>query len=76
VVVLSEQSSDDFAGGIVGVGDEVERLVDADDGEQRDHLVEQGAPITIGPHQPFVDARGQWYGEGAVGGFDEQAHGL
>ena len=74
VVVLVEQAGDDLARGIVGVGDEVEGFCDGDDPEECEHLVEQGAPITIGPHQPLVDAHSERNGEDAGSGLNEHAH--
>ena len=76
VVVLLEQAGDDLARGIVGVGDEVEGFCDGDDPEERKHLVEQGAAIAIGPHQPFVDSHGERHGEDAGCGLNEHAHSL
>ena len=76
VVVFLEQAGDDLARGIVGVGDEVEGFCDGDDPEERKHLVEQGAAIAIGPHQPFVDSHGERHGEDAGGGLNEDAHSL
>jgi len=73
VVVLIAQALDDLASGVVGIGDEVERLLDRDDAQQRDHLVEQGTPIAVGPHQPFVNAHGQRHGQDTLGGPHEHA---
>ena len=52
VVVLFEQAGDNLARGIVGVGDERAGLCDGDDAEQREHLVEQGAAVAVGPRHP------------------------
>jgi hypothetical protein len=76
VVVVVEQSGDDLVGGIVRVGDEVEGLFDAGDAEECEHFVEQGAAVAIGPHQSFMDARGERHGEHAGGGLNQQAHSL
>ena len=76
VIVLFEQAGDDLARGIVGVGDEVAGFCDGDDAEQCEHLVEQGAAVAVGPHDSLVDAHGERHGEEAVGGLNEQAHGL
>jgi hypothetical protein len=40
VVVLLEQAGDDLLRAIVGVGDEVEGLIDIGDADEGDHLVE------------------------------------
>ncbi len=73
VVVLFEQTGDDLAGGIVGVGDKVAGFCDGDDAEEGEHLVEQGAAVAIGPHHALVDADGERHGEDAGGGLHEQA---
>ena len=76
VIVLLEQAGDDLARRIIGVGDEVAGFRDGDDAEQREHLVEQGAAVAVGPYDSLVDAHGERHGEEAVGGLNEQADGL
>jgi hypothetical protein len=76
VMVLLEQAVDDLARGIVAVGDKVDEFGDGDDAEQGEHLVEQGTPIPVGPHEPLVNARGQGDGRDAGGSLDQQAHRL
>ena len=76
MVALREQAADDLTGGVVGIGDEVVRLCDRHGPKQHEHLVEQGAPIAIGPEEAFVDAYGERDGEDALGGPNQQAHGL
>ena len=49
-----------------GIGYEVEELIDIEDIDQREHLVEQGALVAIGPNQSLVDSHGQRHGEHAV----------
>ena len=60
----------------MSVGDEVAGFRDGDDAEQREHLVEQGASVAVGPDESLVDAHGERHGEEAVGGLNEQADGL
>ena len=72
MVVLPEQAGDDLVCGIVGVGDEVAGFGDGDDAEESEHLVEQGSPVAVGPHQPLVDAYGERHGEEAGGGMHEE----
>jgi hypothetical protein len=76
MMTLGDAAVNDLAGGVVGVGDKVKRRRDADETEQGEHLVEQGAAVAIGPDQTFMDARGESHGEEAVRGVDEQADGL
>ena len=76
VIVLIEQAVDDFARRVVRIGHEVERILDCDDAQQGKHLVEQGTPIAIGPHQPLVDAHGQRYREDTLSGLYQHADSL
>ena len=75
-MALLEQAADNLAGGVVGIGDKVTRNRDGQDIEQAEHLVEQGAPVTIGPYQTFVDTCRERYGEDALSRVHEQADGL
>ena len=72
MAVLGEEAGDDLVCGIVCVCDEVEGLTDGGDAEESEHLVEQGAAVTIGPDDAFVDARGERNGEDGGGGLDQQ----
>src|ERR1700693_5183248 len=73
MMALFEQAAHDLARGVVGIGDKVIRNRDGQDIEQAEHLVEQGAAVTIGPYQTFVDTRGERYAEEALSRVDEQA---
>src|ERR1700687_4379542 len=76
MMALFEQAAHNLARGVVGIGDKVIRNRDGQDIEQAEHLVEQGAPVTIGPYQTFVDTRGERYGEDALSRVHEQADSL
>jgi len=76
VVPLGQQSADNLAGGIVGVGREVERLLQCQGIEQPDHLVQQGWLVAVGKHGAFVDATGQRQGKYAGQGLGEHSHRL
>jgi hypothetical protein len=76
MMALLEQAADNLAGGVVGIGDKVTRNRDGQDIEQAEHLVEQGAPVTIGPYQTFVDTWRERYAEDALSRMQEQADGL
>src|ERR1017187_4778023 len=58
-----KQTSNYFAAGIVGIGHEVERLLQSQRVEQQDHLVQQGSLVAVGKHGTFVDATGQSQGQ-------------
>src|ERR1039458_7346990 len=53
----------DVAGGIVSVGHEIERLLQAQRVDQQDHLVQQRSLVAIGKRHAFVDATRQRQGE-------------
>src|SRR6202162_3870977 len=76
MMAFLKQAAHDLARGVVGIGDKVIRNRDGQDIEQAEHLVEQGAPVTIGPYQAFVDTRGERYGEDALSRVHEQADSL
>src|SRR6516165_5977427 len=76
MVALLEQAVHHLAGGVVGIGDKVERNLDRQDIEQAEHLVEQGALIAVGPYQTFMDAHGERHREDALGRVYEQADSL
>lgn len=76
VVVLGAQAFDDLAGSVVGVGDEVQRILEGNAAKQADHLVQQGAPIAVGPYQAFMDAHSQRHGQDTVcGSYEHACHG-
>ena len=60
---LFQQPANDVTGGIVGVGHEVERFLQAQRVDEQDHLVQQGSLVAVGKHHAFVDAPGQRQGE-------------
>lgn len=76
VVVLLEQAGDDLLRAIVGVGDEVEGLIDIGDADEGDHLVEQGPAVAVGPYHALMDARGKRHSEDGRGGLNEQTYSL
>ena len=57
MVALGEKWKDDLAAGVVGVGDEEDRLLEqAGNGKEHlDELVEQAAPTSVRGDQPLVD---------------------
>ena len=71
MMTLGDEAVNDLAGGVVGVGDKVKRRRDAEQAEQGQHFVEQGAAVAIGPDQTFMDACCERYGEEAVRRVDE-----
>src|SRR5947209_18867663 len=76
MIALVEQADHHLASGVVGIGDKVKRDLDSQDIEQAEHLVEQGALVTIGPHQTFVDTHGERYAKDAPGPVYQQANSL
>jgi len=73
MMALGDQAVNDLAGGVIGIGDKVKRRRDADETEQGEHFVEQGAAVAVGPHQTFMDACCERHGEEAVRCADEHA---
>jgi len=76
VVSIPEQAAHYLAGGVVGVGDEDERLIHAQRIHQQDHLVEQGPLVAIGEDHAFMNAAGQRNGEDAFRGSHQHRDGL
>jgi len=76
MMTLLEQTFNDLACGVVGVGDKIKRRLDGQHTEQSEHFVKQSAFVAIGPDQAFMDPRGEWYGEEALSRVYEQADGL
>src|SRR5258708_1834541 len=76
MVALFEQAAHHLAGGVVGIGNQVEGNLDSQDIEQAEHLVEQAALVAVGPYQTFMDAHGERHGKDALGRMDEQADSL
>ena len=76
MVSVGQQPANDLAGGIVGVGHEIERFLQVQRVEQQDHLVQQGSVVAVGKHRTFVDATGQRQGEYAGQGLGEHGDGL
>ena len=56
VVILLEQAGDDLLRAIVGVGDEVEGLIDIGHADEGDHLVEQVRPSRCDHTTPWMRA--------------------
>ena len=62
MAALIEQSGDDLAAGVIGIGDQEHRLRQLQGGEQEQQFVEQRPAIAVGEHQTLVNPRGQWHG--------------
>ena len=71
-----EQRQDDPARGIVGVGDQIGGHGDFQGGEQFNQFIQQGALVAIAEDHAFMNAAGQWQGEEAGGGLDDDGDGL
>jgi hypothetical protein len=76
MMTLLKQAFDDLASRVVGVGDKVDRRLDAHSAEQAKHFVEQGTLVAIGPNQTFMNPRGERYSEHALSRMHEQTDGL
>lgn len=59
-----EEPADDFAAGVIGVGDQEHGLGQVQAGEQKQELIEEGALVAITEDQSLVDAGAQ--GNGVV----------
>ena len=75
-MTLNKQTFDDLAGRVVGIGDKIERRLDAHGAEQAKHFVEQGSLVAVGPNQTFMDPRGERYSEHALSRVHKQTDGL
>ncbi|MSU25406.1 MAG: hypothetical protein EXS32_16495 [Opitutus sp.] len=67
-----EQSGDDFATGVIGVGDQAHRLGQPQGGEQEQQFVEQRPAVAVGEHQAFMNPGGQRHGLKAGADLDQQ----
>ena len=76
VIATREQAKNDFGGGVVGVGDKEERLVDGEGGEEQHHFIEEGSVVAIGEAEALVDLASEGDGEDAGGGLQEDGDGL
>ena len=76
MVASFDQAVCHLAAGIERVGDKVEGLLHLRGTKQMDHLVEQGAPITVAPDEPLMDVAGQGDRKDAAGRVHEDAHRL
>ena len=76
MIALFKQTVNNFARCIVGVRNKVKRRRDGQGFDQQQHFVEQGALVTIGPNQAFVNAYRQRYGEDTESCIDEQTDSL
>ena len=71
-----EQSADDLAAGVVGIGNQQHRLRQLQGCEQEKQFVEQGAAVAVREHHAFVNARHQRDGLKALPGLDQQGQRL
>jgi hypothetical protein len=76
VISVGPQASNRLAVGIVGVDHEVARHQQSQGVQEHDHLVQQGPPIAVRKHRPFVNATGQGQGEYAGQGLSHHGDGL
>jgi len=76
MVALFQEREGHFAAGVVGVGDQVEVLLQAQVEEESDQLVQQGAAPAVGEHDAFVNAAGQGDSQAAAQDLHQQRHGL
>ena len=67
-----EQSGDDFAAGVIGIGDQEHRLRQLQGGEQEQQFVEQRPAVAVGEHQSFMNPGGQGRGLKARADLDQQ----
>ena len=74
MVASFDQAVCHLAAGIERVGDKVEGLLHIRGTKQIDHLVEQGAPITVATDEPTMDVAGQGDRKDAAGRVREDAH--
>lgn len=55
MAILGEESADDFAAGVVRIGDQEDRLGEVQLSQQQKEFVEEGALIAVAEDQAFVD---------------------
>ena len=71
-----EQSDDDLAAGVVGIGNQQHRFGELQGLEQEQEFVEERPTIAVGKHEAFVNARGQGNGLKTRPGLDQQGQRL
>ena len=67
-----EQSGDDFATGVIGVGEQEHRLGQPQGREQEQQFIEQPPAVAVGKHHAVVNPRGQRHGLNARADLDQQ----
>ena len=71
-----EESTDYFAAGVIGVGDEQDGLGQVQAGEEEQEFIEESAPVAVAEDQAFVDAGAQGHGMVESADAAEESQGL